>query len=166
MWEVTFEPYIQRVNFPIVRILTPPLNKWIPIQFATMHLKSNTQTLSEYSSWPTWKHARTKIVLDIVIMITSKPKMMWNPLLKFEEWPIFCKSCYNYAYTTWNYELTTCNNVWILQVLVHILQPYYSQFLFFLRSQIFCYFWTLESCWTAKFVRRLHEFHSKTCQVN
>lgn len=40
----------------------------------------------------------------------------------------FCKSCYNYAYTTWNYELATCNNVWILQVLVHILQSYLSQF--------------------------------------
>lgn len=91
MWEVTIEPYVQRVKPPIVRILTSPLNRRIPIQFATMHSKPNTQTISKNSSWPTWKHAHTKIVLDIVIMITSKPEMMWNPLLKFEKWPPFAK---------------------------------------------------------------------------
>lgn len=91
MEEITIEPYVQKVKPPIVIILMPPLNRWIPIQFATMHLKPNTQTILEDSSWPTWKPAHTKIVLDIVIMITSKLAMMWNPLLKFEKWSPFAK---------------------------------------------------------------------------
>lgn len=44
------EPYVQRVEPPIIRILMSPLNIRISIQFATNHLEPNTQTIFEDSS--------------------------------------------------------------------------------------------------------------------